>query len=364
MSWWKSLFGVRTVAEDIRAGGLAATADAPPDAFVLKPESRLMPIPVAQRNDGLPNAFSLPSTGGEMIFDPALRGYECGFRQADAPIADPAARRRWSVARDQVVAGVLRAIAASPCASNLVLRGSATMAAWVGDAARRPADLDWVVLPDDWASTSAEAQALLRGFIDAIAAHGAQAGDATIDVANVAFDEIWTYERADGLRLTFSWSVPGIPPGKLQCDFVFKESLWMPPVPLALPSTDGDMKTLLAAGPEQSLAWKILWLMTDSYPQGKDLYDAVLLSDVVTLSPAMVDRTLTEIRQAQGAAYFDRWMGEGDDWLDGVLANVEWTSFAKEYPWIDASLDAWLGRFRKLIAPMSAQMPRDAAVRN
>lgn len=342
MNWWRSLFGSRPVP--------ASTADqAQPDA---------------EDDVGLPNAFALPSTGGEKIFDPALRSYLQGFRQGDAPIADLPGRQRWSAARAEVMASMLRAVAASPWASHLVLRGSATMPAWVGDAARRPGDLDWVVLPDTWASDSAEAESLLDGFIAAIAAHGVVAGEATIDVDHVAVDEIWTYERAQGKRLTFSWAVPGLPPGKLQCDFVFRETLWAPPVPLAWPARSGEAILLQAAGPEQSLAWKVLWLMTDHYPQGKDLYDAVLLSGIVILSPAMVDRTRAEIRQAQGAAYFDRWMEEGDDWLGRVLVNVEWTSFAKEHPWIDPNLDAWLLRFRKVIAPMAAQMHGHAAERD
>lgn len=350
MRWWTSLFGSRQVGEEVREEAPVGAARTP--------------APVAQREEGLPNAFALPSTGGEKIFDPALRGYVQGFRQGDAPIADPLARQRWSAARAEVMASMLRAIATSPWASHLVLRGSATMPAWVGDVARRPGDLDWVVLPDTWTSDSAEAESLLDGFIAAIAAHGVVAGEARIHVGRVAVDEIWTYERAQGKRLTFSWAVPGLPPGKLQCDFVFREALWAPPIPLALPAPTGDAIQLQAAGPEQALAWKVLWLMTDIYPQGKDLYDAVLLSDIVTLSPAMVDRTRAEIRQGQGAAYFDRWMEEGDDWLDRVLVDVEWASFAKEHPWIDPNLDAWLRRFRRVIAPMAVQMPRDAAARD
>lgn len=334
MSWWKSLFGSRAVAE------------------VVRPPAR---SPVAQRDEGLPNAFSLPSTGGEKIFDPALRGYVQGFRQGDALIADPLARQRWSAARGEVVACVLRAIAESPWASHLVLRGSATMPAWVGDVARRPGDLDWVVLPDAWASDSAEAGSLLDGFVAAIATHGVAAGEAKIDVGNVAVDEIWTYERAQGKRLTFSWTVPGLPPGKLQCDFVFKEVLWAPPVPLTLPAPSGDAIQLQAAGPEQSLAWKILWLMTDSYPQGKDLYDAVLLSRCVQLSPEMAAHTLEAIRGTfHTPGSFDQWIEKQEDWVLGQVGDVEWQDFHKEHPWVDADLEAWIAAFRKAVAPVDA----------
>ncbi|MFF0200234.1 hypothetical protein [Streptomyces sp. NPDC005017] len=38
--------------------------------------------------------------------------------------------------------------ASAPWSDSLVLRGSMTLPAWVGAAAREPADLDWVVLED------------------------------------------------------------------------------------------------------------------------------------------------------------------------------------------------------------------------
>jgi hypothetical protein len=40
---------------------------------------------------------------------------------------------------------VLRVVTRAPCGESLVLRGSMTMLAWVGDRARPPGDLDWVV---------------------------------------------------------------------------------------------------------------------------------------------------------------------------------------------------------------------------
>jgi hypothetical protein len=42
---------------------------------------------------------------------------------------------------------VLGIVAAAPCGDSLVLRGSMAMRAWVGDRARAPGDLDWVVRP-------------------------------------------------------------------------------------------------------------------------------------------------------------------------------------------------------------------------
>ncbi|MFB7946815.1 nucleotidyl transferase AbiEii/AbiGii toxin family protein [Kitasatospora phosalacinea] len=52
-----------------------------------------------------------------------------------------------SAARRAVLDHLLALIAHSPWAESLVLRGSSVMPAWVGAAAREPADLDWILLP-------------------------------------------------------------------------------------------------------------------------------------------------------------------------------------------------------------------------
>lgn len=42
---------------------------------------------------------------------------------------------------------ILELVAGHPCGDSLVLRGSMAMLAWVGDRARPPGDIDWVVRP-------------------------------------------------------------------------------------------------------------------------------------------------------------------------------------------------------------------------
>ncbi|PYC74957.1 hypothetical protein C7C45_03455 [Micromonospora arborensis] len=54
-------------------------------------------------------------------------------------------------------------------------------------------------------------------------------------------------------------------------------------VVLILPDVD---KPVLAAPAPLALAWKLLWLATDRYPQGKDLYDAALLAEHTTVTKA------------------------------------------------------------------------------
>ncbi|MFD0974326.1 nucleotidyl transferase AbiEii/AbiGii toxin family protein [Plantactinospora endophytica] len=60
---------------------------------------------------------------------------------ADVGVCDERAARR------AVLDHVLALVGAAACGDSLVLRGSMTMRSWVGDQAREPGDLDWVVLP-------------------------------------------------------------------------------------------------------------------------------------------------------------------------------------------------------------------------
>jgi hypothetical protein len=100
----------------------------------------------------------------------------------------------------QALDHILGLVAAAPCGESLVLRGSMTMLAWVGDLARPPGDIDWVVRP--LAGTPVDALSPYP-FIDNVhmvrlwpeAAHGAGA------------NKIWTFEDFDAGGFT-----PRIPP--------------------------------------------------------------------------------------------------------------------------------------------------------
>nr|WP_236646982.1 hypothetical protein [Micromonospora acroterricola] len=59
----------------------------------------------------------------------------------------------------------------------------------------------------------------------------------------------------------------------------------LPPEVLILPGVD---EPLLAAPASLALAWKLLWLATDMYPQGKDLYGAFLLGEHTAVDQALV----------------------------------------------------------------------------
>ena len=58
----------------------------------------------------------------------------------------------------------------------------------------------------------------------------------------------------------------------------------------------GDLPEVpvLAASNEESLAWKLLWLFSDFYPQGKDRYDAVLLAERTALRSSLLKTVLED----------------------------------------------------------------------
>ncbi len=305
--------------------------------------------PVAVASDtSYPNAYRLAQTGGLAIFDPALRNYEAGFREGDPTFASDVDCRRWHDAREELLEHAIRIVADSEWKDRLMLRGSALMKAWFGDEARPPGDIDWVLLVNGWTSTCDETEQMLDDIARRFTAAG-RVGEAVVDPCRVARDAIWTYERADGVRLTFSAEVSDLPPLKVQCDFVFGETLWEPPVSLSMPERDGGVIRLLAASPELSLAWKLEWLLTDAYPQGKDLYDAVMLAEQFPLPQHLLKRLVVRVRESCGLTQDMRKDSEAVEGMWSNLKDIDWATFVREYPWVDPDFDAWVERFKAAV---------------
>lgn len=314
-----------------------------------------LPIP-SQTLDELLARYSRPVTrqrypvtfderaegGGAEIFEPALKHYGNAFRRGDPELADTADRARWYAARNAMMDHVLRLVATSKAADALVLRGSLLLKAWLGDQARTPGDIDWVVTPSTRPSNSPEAILMIEELAALMAAKP-DAGLARIETQRIAMDRIWTYDRADGLRVALPWRAEGLPGGSVQMDFVFCETLTVPAEPLALPLSDGSSVTFNAATRELSLAWKLLWLQTDFHPQGKDLYDAVLLAESTSLSHSVLEQVFGQAREGQ---LFQRMGPDFPDQLD-----LEWSHFAQEYPWVPGDARLWQRRLTEALAP-------------
>ena len=140
-----------------------------------------------------------------------------------------------------------------------------------------------------------------------------------------------------------SSSPPVIPPAT--------DAFCPPPVRTPIPTAAGDTADVWAAGPGQSLAWKLLWLESDSYPQGKDLYDAVLLAERVFLPRAILEQTLRDDRNAflpnTAAEVVGRW-------------TVDWENFSREYPWATGDAATWKARLVTALAPTYATCAQPA----
>ncbi|WP_328418204.1 nucleotidyl transferase AbiEii/AbiGii toxin family protein [Micromonospora sp. NBC_00389] len=269
-----------------------------------------------------------PTVRQRAAFDPALKQYSNAYRAGEPDFLVAATGRLWTNARRTAMNQVLAALAATPWGQHLVLRGSVTMAAWVGDAAREPGDLDFVVTPHTLTSDSAEARAMLDDIRTAVRA----APGTSLQPDRITESAIWTYERADGRRLLIPFSTPELPDGHVQIDVVFGEKLPLPPEVLILPDVD---EPLLAAPASLALAWKLLWLATDMYPQGKDLYDAVLLAEHTAVDQALVRQLM---RPELGV--------EADTFTaETVLSwQVDWGNFTDEYPGITGTAEQWTRR--------------------
>ncbi|MDT9692739.1 nucleotidyl transferase AbiEii/AbiGii toxin family protein [Streptomyces sp. P9(2023)] len=131
-----------------------------------------------------------------------------------------------------------------------------------------------------------------------------------------------------GHRLVLPWTAPGLPGGQVQLDFVFQERLPTPHRP-----TEVAGARLLAADRELSLAWKLMWLSCDMYPQAKDLYDAVLLAESCALPLTLLETALHEA---------DEWPGHRNEPLNlGMVENAvretDWMGFDDAHPDTEAA---------------------------
>ncbi|WP_330460761.1 nucleotidyl transferase AbiEii/AbiGii toxin family protein [Streptomyces sp. NBC_00820] len=313
-------------------------------------------VPQAPLDDSTRSRLDLPSTLRPVadaravqrsVFEPALKQYGNAYRAADPRFADRQVEQAWREARRTALDLVLAAVADSVWGDSLVLRGSVLLRAWFGGAAREPGDLDFVVTPASWRIEEARTSAMLDGIAEAAEAAARRAGTAVrIDAAGAVSDEIWTYDRVPGRRLVLPWTAEGLPGGTVQLDFVFNESLPAAPEATPLPAMTGDTRILLnAATAELSLAWKIMWLWTDTHPQGKDLYDAVLLAEYTPLRYELLRQVFLLAEPS------DACRPVGLDEIASLAQTVEWNHFIAEYPDVTGNEADFAGRLSAALAP-------------
>ena len=297
---------------------------------------------------------------------------------------------------------VLSLIADADGSSRLVLRGSMLMMAYAGTDARKPGDLDFIVIKDGWPVDDLEPYP----YVDDLAAvqqwpevadgaggaelwrdqefdtggqnprvspegvnwiraeeweepspygdlrsrirENSQVGHGIV-LDHEGFDEsrAWAYSgyAMHGARVTVPWRVEGDAPvglrGEVQIDFAMDEPMVQRPRWTRIPRLGGGHSVVLAASPELSLAWKLMWLMADSegegVSRGKDLYDAVVLAELAGLAG------LTGARGVSGGGV-PRIAGLN---LAGLTrgyvsrTRVDWESFLAAHPYVEGSLEEW-----------------------
>ncbi|MDA2810283.1 nucleotidyl transferase AbiEii/AbiGii toxin family protein [Nocardiopsis sp. RSe5-2] len=295
----------------------------------------------------------MPITAGphakqEKVFDPALKHFVFAFRPSEPVFEDQDLGAEWWQMQGFAMEHVLAAISATPWRDHLVLRGSALMPLWVGPAARRPRDLDFVVVPADMEPIGGDAERMIEDIVEEVCDGVPDMPGLTFDRGGVSTESIWTYERAEGRRVVIPWSWEDLPRGSVQIDVVFREPLPEEPVRAVV-----GREEVLAASPELSLAWKVLWLFTDTYPQGKDLYDAVLLAENSSLDRDLLMRVLAG-PMAEELGVDAETLDEGFLLAEGTDAHIdaEWEHFVRECPWVEGTCAEWLGRFEAAMAPV------------
>ncbi|MCQ4213417.1 nucleotidyl transferase AbiEii/AbiGii toxin family protein [Streptomyces longispororuber] len=292
------------------------------------------------------------------VFDPALLQFPYAYRAGDPRFTSEDEARAWFLARRTALDLVLAAVAGTPLGARLVLRGSALMATWFGAAAREPGDLDYVA-PADWEFEGTEARELF-GQLAAAAQRTAwdrPDGGVRIDADGAVTEDIWTYDRVPGRRLLLPWTAPGTAGGTVQIDVVFHELLASPAVPTPLrPLGAGPGTVVDAVTPELSLAWKVMWLVSDIHPQGKDLYDAVLLAE--RSAPSY------EVLQAAFVLAGDELLRPGGRWWLTEIAecaDIGWEHFRSEYPQVTGEAAEYIDRLRAVLEPFAERAEGEAA---
>lgn len=307
-------------------------------------------VPYQPRRTDYPNTFDPnaedDSSDVPQIFDPALKQFVRAFRHGDPHFDDDALHHKWIEAKWQVIDHLLGIITNSKWNDHLVLRGSLLQKAWFGDEAREPGDIDWVFRPNEIGIHDPLAAELFSDLKSRVA-ENPSAGDAVIDVKRIFVDDIWTYERAAGKRIVFPWRAEGLPPGYIQMDVVFNEDLWNDPIQTKIPIIQNSSRTVWSVDKEISLAWKLLWLETDMYPQGKDLYDAVLLAHTTHLSLDLLKLVLQS----------GDWRPRGEELTaDFPLEwEVDWENFKLEHPWIEGTAEEWQTRLSEALKETFAE---------
>lgn len=286
---------------------------------------------------GFPPTYG-PGEEEARVFDPAMKHHVSAYRKGEPVFECESDRTEWRRLNRHALQHALGLVGTHPwLRDRLVLRGSAALASWYGARAREPHDIDWVVRDPELRIDSADGQRIIHTIEQVLrAAH--ETGELSLWPDRIESDLIWTYSRVPGRRVSIPWKREGVPAGVVQLDVVFDERLHRAPQLENVCVSDGARPARLwLASREESLAWKILWLVSDVYPQGKDLFDAALLAQDVRLADTLLQQVMRAADVAQDNAEA---LGEGWRAVLSDARYLDWDNFLAEYPELDRPRDA------------------------
>ena len=314
----------------------------------------------ARRYPNTLRAVEADGADQDLVFEPALLHFRYAYRAGDPRFADAASAQAWRSARRTALDLVLEAVAASEWADHLMVRGSILMRSWYPEAAREPGDLDFVVIPEEWELPDPRTEELFAEIASAAERLAEQTSDIRFTAAQAKSDDIWTYDRVPGRRLMLPWRAEGTPGGWVQLDFVFGEVLPEPPERAAVTAGSGRQPSasLWAASKRLSLAWKLVWLITDMHPQGKDLYDAVLLAEDTELEYQLLHGALVHADRR----FWERRPLRLENLAGLSAVRVGWGHFQDEYPGVDGEDGEWLLRLCAALEPTFIPADGDGTV--
>ncbi len=270
------------------------------------------------------------------VFDPALRHLRNAFVKG-APIA-PDRAGSLALARAALLGKVLEALSRGALRESFIVRGSTAMERWFPGWARLAQDLDLIVRDPTIPPDCDLAQRLLLSVKETVCAALA-AAEVAHSAHHASVDSIWTYERAEGRRVAVPWMFRGTL-DVIQVDVVFQETVQSAPERTVLPGAGANEGWVWFATMAESLAWKLLWLEEDTYPQGKDLYDAVLLAGLCKLP-------LELLRSVFSA--------KGSTWAHGTETSfcrrwrIDRDTFAKQYPHLAVESEGLVEKLEELL---------------
>ncbi|MDY7232565.1 nucleotidyl transferase AbiEii/AbiGii toxin family protein [Hyalangium rubrum] len=181
--------------------------------------------------------------------------------------------------------GLLRRLARSPVAEELILRGGMMMRLWSGSVPRPVEDIDFLArFPFDAAATVARLESLCRVEVE----DGMRFGALRSEV-------IWAETAFPGMRVFVEVALRDTEqPLELRIDTGFGDPMDPPAMWMDHPLEEGTAARVLACRPETLFAWKVhgLFERGPGRFRPKDLFDVYLLARHAPLDAALLPRAL------------------------------------------------------------------------